>query len=80
MNLVIPMYPSQKRRNIRVLLDIQTKVPEKIEEFESEEMFVSRFYFYDICGGIVWRDFVSVVVTMIRSKIAIRKMMKEIEK
>lgn len=79
-NLVIPMYPIQKRRNIRVLLDIQTKVPEKIEEFESEEMFISRFYFYEICGGIVWWDFISVVVTMIRSKLAIRKMLKEIEK
>jgi hypothetical protein len=61
-------------------LDIQTKVPEKSEEFQSEELIISRFHFFDICGGIVWRDFVSTLIVMIRSKLAIRKLMKQLEK
>jgi len=57
-NIIIPLYPIQKKRNVRILLDIKTKVPEKSEEFESHEFFISRFHFYNIFGGVIWRDFV----------------------
>ncbi len=75
----IPLYPVQNRKGIKVIFDVQLKPCGFKEEIETEELVISRYSLFNIFGSVIVKDMCSTLNTFVRTKFAIRKLMKELD-
>lgn len=78
-NIVFPLYPIQNTKSIKCKFDIKLKPGMIDKDFESEEYNVSRLQLYNMFGGIFLKDIIHCLIVFVRAKLAIRKMMKQLD-